>query len=49
MVTLAGVTLKPGEIMVAGTGHAEVDLVTAASSSGLNIIALGATRPVCPT
>ena len=44
-----GVTLKPGEIMVTGTGHAEVDIVKYANAHNLKIINIGATRPVCTT
>jgi filamentous hemagglutinin len=42
-----GVSLKPGETMVAGTGHAEADLVAYAKANNLKIIDIGATRPVC--
>jgi RHS repeat-associated protein len=44
-----GVTLQPGETMVAGTGHAEVDIVNYANENGLTVINIGATRPICPS
>ena len=43
-----GVTLKPGETMVVGTGHAEADIVTYAKANNLKVIDIGSTRPVCP-
>jgi len=42
-----GVTLKPGEVLVRGTGHAEADIVSFAQASGYRVISIGATRPVC--
>ncbi|SDE77502.1 hypothetical protein SAMN05192589_1381, partial [Paracidovorax valerianellae] len=42
-----GVTLRPGEIVIDGTGHAEADIVSYANANGLRIIDIGATRPVC--
>jgi hypothetical protein len=42
-----GVTLQPGETVIAGTGHAEADIVSYANGKGLKIIDIGATRPVC--
>lgn len=42
-----GVTLQPGETVIAGTGHAEADIVSYANANGLKIIDIGATRPVC--
>jgi hypothetical protein len=42
-----GVTLKPGETMVVGTGHAEADLVAYAKANNLKIVDVGATRRVC--
>ena len=42
-----GVTLQPGETVIAGTGHAEDDIVSYANANGLKIIDIGATRPVC--
>jgi filamentous hemagglutinin len=42
-----GVTLKPGETMVAGTGHAEADIIAYAKANNLKVIDIGATRPVC--
>jgi filamentous hemagglutinin len=43
-----GVTLAPGETMVAGTGHAEADIINYANANGLKVIDIGATRPICP-
>ncbi|MFY8044512.1 MAG: hypothetical protein ACOVOD_16460, partial [Rhodoferax sp.] len=42
-----GVTLQPGEVVIAGTGHAEADIVSFANANGLKVIDIGATRPVC--
>jgi hypothetical protein len=42
-----GVSLKPGETMVAGTGHAETDILAYAKDNNLKVIDIGATRPVC--
>jgi filamentous hemagglutinin len=42
-----GVTLQPGEKVVAGVGHAEADIVSYANANRLTIIDIGATRPVC--
>ena len=42
-----GVTLQSGEQVVAGTGHAEADIVAYAQANGLRIVDIGATRPVC--
>jgi filamentous hemagglutinin len=42
-----GVTLKPGETMVAGTGHEEADIIAYAKANNLKVIDIGATRPVC--
>lgn len=42
-----GVELKSGERVVAGTGHAEADIVNYASANGFKVIDIGATRPVC--
>ena len=33
--------------MIAGTGHAEADIVAHANANNLKIIDIGATRPVC--
>lgn len=44
-----GVTAKPGEKVIAGTGHAEADIIKYASENGLKVVDIGATRPVCPT
>jgi filamentous hemagglutinin len=42
-----GVNLKPSEIFVGGTGHAEADIVDYSKANDLKIIDIGATRPVC--
>lgn len=42
-----GLSLKPGETMVVGTGHAEADIVAHADANNLKVIDIGATRPVC--
>jgi hypothetical protein len=42
-----GVTLNPGEILAPGYGHAEADIVNFALQSGLNLLEVGATRPIC--
>jgi hypothetical protein len=42
-----GVTLKPGEVLVRGNGHAEADIVAYAQANGLRVVSIGATRPVC--
>jgi filamentous hemagglutinin len=42
-----GVTLKPGEAMVAGTGHAEANIIAHARLFNLRVIDIGATRPIC--
>ena len=43
-----GVTLDPGEILAPGLGHAEADIVNFAQQNGLNLLEVGATRPICP-
>lgn len=43
-----GVTLNSGETLVSGTGHAEADIVNYANQNGLNLLEIGATRPICP-
>jgi multidrug efflux pump subunit AcrA (membrane-fusion protein) len=43
-----GVSLRPGETLVAGTGHAEADIIAHARANNLRIIDIGATRPICP-
>ncbi len=43
-----GVSLNPGEILVSGSGHAEADIVNFARQNGLNLLQVGATRPICP-
>jgi RHS repeat-associated protein len=40
-------TLKPGEIVVRGLGHAEEDIVFYAQQNGLKLLEVGATRPIC--
>jgi len=44
-----GVTLRPGEVLVPGPGgiHAEMDIVRYAQENNLNLVGVGATRPVC--
>jgi hypothetical protein len=42
-----GVTLNPGEILIQGFGHAETDIVNFARQNGLNLLEIGATRPIC--
>ncbi|MGD7191143.1 DUF6862 domain-containing protein [Ralstonia pseudosolanacearum] len=44
-----GVTLNPGEIVVAGTGHAEADIVNWAAKNGYTVQTIGAGRPICPS
>ena len=43
-----GVTLKPGEILAPGLGHAEADIINFSLQNGLNLKEVGATRPICP-
>jgi len=42
-----GVTLAPGETVAAGMGHAEADIVAHAQANGLQLLEVGATRPIC--
>jgi filamentous hemagglutinin len=42
-----GVSLKPGETVVAGTGHAEADIINYAKAKKLKVVDIGATRRVC--
>lgn len=42
-----GVSLKPGETIAPGLGHAEVDIVNYAQTNGMRLLEVGATRPVC--
>jgi hypothetical protein len=42
-----GVTLSPGETLIRGLGHAEEDIVNFARQNGLNLLEIGATRPIC--
>ncbi|MEH2500321.1 hypothetical protein V1294_006800 [Bradyrhizobium sp. AZCC 1678] len=42
-----GVTLRPGETLASGLGHAEEDIVNFAQKNGLNLLEVGATRPIC--
>ncbi|MCL6308572.1 hypothetical protein QQL38_20055 [Pseudomonas syringae] len=44
-----GVALQDGGKVVAGTGHAEADIVNYANANGLKVVDIGATRPVCPS
>ena len=43
-----GVTLKPGEILVPGSGHAEMDIVYFAQQNSWTLFEVGATRRICP-
>jgi filamentous hemagglutinin len=43
-----GVALNAGEILVVGSSHAEADIVNFARQSSLNLLEIGATRPICP-
>jgi hypothetical protein len=42
-----GITLNSGEFLVRGFGHAEADIVNFARQNGLNLLEIGATRPIC--
>lgn len=42
-----GLTTKPGEIVIPGTGHAEVDIIDYAQANGLRVVTVGAGRPIC--
>lgn len=44
-----GVALRADEILAAGWGHAEVDIVNYANRNGLKLLEVGATRPICLT
>ena len=39
--------IRPDDIIVEGTGHAEADIVAHANANNLNLLCIGATRPVC--
>jgi hypothetical protein len=39
--------LNPGEIRIQGIGHAEADIVNFVRQNGLNLLEIGATRPIC--
>jgi hypothetical protein len=39
--------LNPGEIGILGSGHAEANIVNFARHNGLNLLEIGATRPIC--
>jgi len=39
--------LKPGEVVIGGTGHAEADIVAWASANGYRVVAVGSGRPHC--
>ncbi|MBW3542014.1 MAG: hypothetical protein KY476_17230 [Planctomycetes bacterium] len=43
-----GVVLEPDEILVAGYHHAEQDVVDFAAANDLQLLDIGATRPICP-
>jgi RHS repeat-associated protein len=40
--------LKPGEVAVSGAGHAEVTILNHAQANGMTVIAVAASRPICP-
>jgi hypothetical protein len=40
-------TLNPGETLAPGLGRAEADIVNFAQQNGLNLLEVGATRPIC--
>lgn len=42
-----GVQLRPGERVVAGTGHAAEDIVAHAAANELKVMSIDATLPVC--
>jgi filamentous hemagglutinin len=44
----SGVSLDPGDVLVAGLGHAERDAVEYCQRLSLRLLAIGATRPICP-
>ena len=39
--------LRPGEVAVSGTGHAEQTIINAAKESGQKVEAVAASRPIC--
>jgi hypothetical protein len=41
--------LRPGEVAVSGTGHAEQTIINAAKESGQKVEAVAASRPICPS
>jgi RHS repeat-associated protein len=44
-----GVTIDAGELLAAGTeGHAEINILAYAGENELNLLWVGATRPICP-
>ena len=43
-----GVTTRPGEIVISGSGHAEQDIVYWAQQNDYQIVAVAAGRPTCP-
>jgi filamentous hemagglutinin len=43
-----GVIIREGEVLVSGLAHAEEDIVSHVLESGWSLIAVGATRPICP-
>jgi RHS repeat-associated protein len=42
-----GVSLNPGEVLAPGLGHSEEDIVNYALQNNLNLLEVGATRPIC--
>jgi hypothetical protein len=41
--------LQPGEIAVSGKGHAETTILNHASANGMQVNAVAASRPICPS
>ena len=39
--------LKPGEVPIKGSGHAETTILEYAKKEGINVPAIGASRPIC--
>lgn len=44
----AGVLLIAAELLVPGNGHAEQDVVDFVERNAMTLLAIGATRPICP-
>ncbi len=41
--------IRPHDIVVRGLEHAEADIIQYSNTQGWNLVAIGATRPICPT